>query len=128
MTPPFQKSILQVMITALTLIIGDYLMEGVAFEEPWVTIVTALVLALLNTFLKPLLIFFTLPVTVLTLGIFLLVINATMLLIAKEIVPGFHLSSFWSALWLSLLISLVNALFGGSVKIERHDDRDIDKH
>jgi putative membrane protein len=126
MKPTIQKYILQIMITALTLIIGDYLMEGVAFDQPWAAIVTALVLALLNAFLKPLLIFLTLPVTVLTLGIFLLVINASMLLIAKELVPGFHLSSFWSALWLSLLISLLNALFGGNIRVQRQSDRDLE--
>jgi putative membrane protein len=54
MKPTIQKYILQIMITALTLIIGDYLMEGVAFDQPWAAIVTALVLALLNAFLKPL--------------------------------------------------------------------------
>lgn len=117
MNPKFQRSILQVMTTALTLIVADYLMSGVHFDEPWVAIIAALVLALLNAFLKPLLIALTLPVTVFTLGIFLLVINAVIILVAKEIVPGFHLASFWSAFWLSIFISIVNAFFGGNVRV-----------
>lgn len=109
------------MLTALTLLVADYLMDGVHFDEPWVAIVTALVIALLNAFLKPLLVMLTLPVTVFTLGIFLLVINAAILLIAGEIVPGFKLGGFWSAFWLSIFISLVNTLFGGNTRIERID-------
>lgn len=121
MTPTIQKSILQIMLTALTLLVADYLMDGVHFDQPWVAIVTALVVALLNAFLKPLLVVLTLPVTMLTLGIFLLVINAAILLIAGELVSGFKLGGFWSALWLSIFISLVNTLFGGNTRIQRMD-------
>jgi putative membrane protein len=121
MTPKIQKNILQIMLTALTLLVADYLMSSVKFDQPWVAIVTALVVALLNAFLKPLLVLLTLPVTMITLGVFLLVINAAMLLIADELVDGFHISGFWSALWLSIFISLVNTLFGGNTRIERID-------
>jgi putative membrane protein len=118
-SPQLKKTLLQVLSTSLTLIIGDYLMDSVRFEQPWVAIITALVLALLNTFLKPLLILLTIPATVLTLGLFLLVINASMLMIADQIVDGFTMDSFWSAILLSIFISLVNGLLGGNVRVER---------
>jgi len=80
-------------------------------------LLTAAVLGLLNALLKPLLILFTLPVTVLTLGLFLLVINAGIVLIAAELVPGFVVKSFWWALGFSLVLSFVqgilNAFDGG---------------
>lgn len=120
-----KNTLLKVLSTSLTLIIGDYLMDSVRFEQPWVAIVTALVLALLNTFLKPLLVILTIPATVLTLGLFLLVINAAMLMIADQIVDGFTMDSFWSAVLLSIFISLVNGLLGGNVRVERtRIDRD----
>jgi putative membrane protein len=118
-SPQLKKTLLQILSTSLTLLIGDYLMDSVRFDQPWVAIVTALVLALLNTFLKPLLILLTIPATVLTLGLFLLVINAAMLMIADQIVDGFMMDSFWSAILLSIFISLVNGLLGGNVRVER---------
>jgi putative membrane protein len=89
-------------------------------------IISAIVIALLNKFVKPLLIILTIPATLFTFGLFLLVINASVLLMASELVDGFKIQSFWAALGLSLVISLINALLGGdnSVKIERmHNER-----
>lgn len=114
------KPLLQVLSTSLTLLIGDYLMDSVHFDKPWGAIVTALILALLNVFVKPILIALTIPATILTLGLFLLVINAAMLMIADQIVPGFEMASFWSAVLLAIFISLVNGLLGGNVRIEKH--------
>lgn len=105
------------MVSALALLLGDYLMDGVDFDSTWIALVTALVIALLNAFLKPLLVVLTIPATIFTFGLFLLVINAVILLIAREIVPGFHIDGFWSAVWLALLISFMNALFGSNVRV-----------
>jgi putative membrane protein len=114
------KPVLQILSTSLTLLIGDYLMDSVHFDEPWVAIVTALILALLNAFVKPVLVMMTIPATILTLGLFLLVINAAMLMVADQIVPGFEIHTFWSAILLAIFISLVNGLLGGNVRVERH--------
>jgi putative membrane protein len=119
MEEKFRKNLMQMMITAIALLVGDYLMDSVRFDEPWVAIVTAVLLALLNTFLKPLLILLTIPVTLFTLGIFLLVINAFILMIADHLVDGFHIESFGMALLLSIFISLINALFGSKVQVIR---------
>lgn len=120
-----QRLLFQLITTSLVLLLADYLMSSVRFEPAWTAIVTAIVLALLNAFLKPLLVLLTIPATILTLGLFLLAINASILLIASEIVPGFHIDSFWSAVWLSLFISLANSFILGNIRIERHRiDRD----
>lgn len=119
-------TILQIMVSSIALLVADYLMDSVRFEKSWVAIVTAIVLALLNTFVKPLLVLLTLPATILTLGLFMLVINAAMILLAREIVPGFSVDGFWYALLLSLFLSLVNGLFNGRVVIKRHRSGDFE--
>ena len=72
--------------------------------------IIAIVIALLNTFLKPILILLTIPVTVLTLGLFLLVINAFIILFASELVNGFKVDGFWWALLFSIILSVVTSL------------------
>lgn len=105
-----RKTLLQLLVTSLTLLVGAHLVDSVSFSEPWIALITALVLAILNIFLKPLLVVLTIPATLFTFGLFLLVINAAIILIASEIVPGFETGGFWDALLLSLLISIVNGL------------------
>lgn len=111
------------MVTALTLLVADYLMDSVYFSQPYVALITALVLGLLNTFLKPLLILLTIPATILTLGIFLLVINAAILMITDQLVDGFEIRGFGSAILLAIFISLVNGLAGGNIQVRKYDNR-----
>jgi putative membrane protein len=115
-----RSGLLRLLITTAALLVADRMMDSVHFDQPWIAILTAFVLALLNTFLKPLLIILTIPATLLTLGLFLLVINAGILMIADELVNGFHIQGFWSALLLAIIISLANAMAGGNVKVESH--------
>ncbi|MFM7769384.1 MAG: phage holin family protein [Bacteroidota bacterium] len=122
----FWKTSFQIMLTALALFVGDYIIDKVSIDSNLTVIISAIVIALLNKFVKPLLIILTIPATLFTFGLFLLVINASVLLMASELVDGFKIQSFWAALGLSLVISLINALLGGdnSVKIERmHNER-----
>ena len=113
------KILLQLIISAFAALLWDLLLSGVSLGDMGDThglitaLITAAVLGLLNAFLKPLLILFTLPVTVLTLGLFLLVINACVVLLAAEIVDGFVVKSFWWALGFSLLLSVVQGLLNG---------------
>jgi putative membrane protein len=98
--------------TAIAVVIGSFILPGVEVEDSLLTIfILAGVLAILNTFLKPLLIFFTLPATIVTLGLFLLVINAVIILIADWMVKGFEVRNFWWALLFSFLISVVSSFF-----------------
>lgn len=112
----FFKATFQLMLTCLALFIGDYLLDGFSVDSSITVIVSAIVITLLNRFLKPILIALTIPATLFTMGLFLLVINASMLLIAGELVDGFKIDGFWSALWLSFVISLTHLFLGGSTK------------
>jgi putative membrane protein len=118
-----KTTLLQLISTSVTLLVADYLMDSIRFDQPWVAIVTAIVLALLNAFLKPLLVLLTIPATIFTLGLFLLVINAAILMIADQIVEGFFIDGFWAAILLAIFISLVNGLLGGNVKVVKHSGR-----
>jgi putative membrane protein len=93
--------------TSLAVIIVAYLLPGVAVESVLSAIGIAVVLAILNTFIKPLLVLLTLPITLLTMGLFLLVINALIILLAAEIVPGFSIDGFWWAVLFSIILSIV---------------------
>ncbi len=106
------------MLTSLALLVGDYMMQRVSIDSNVTLIVAAIVIALLNRFVKPLLVLLTIPATLFTFGLFLLVINAAVLLMASELVEGFKIETFWSALGLSLIISLINALLGGDSKVK----------
>lgn len=101
-------------------------MDGIQFESKFYALITALVLMLLNRFVKPLLLVLTIPATIFTFGFFILIINALILMLASEIVPEFGIRSFWSAFWLSILISIVQVLFGQNnsvqVKVKKNDD------
>ena len=119
-----KTTLLQLISTSVALLVADYLMDSIRFEQPWVAIITAVVLALLNTFLKPLLVLLTIPATLFTLGVFLLVINAAILMIADQLVEGFVIEGFWSAVLLTIFISLVNGLLGGNVQVVKHSQHD----
>ena len=85
-------------------------LPGVVVDGYWTAIIVALVLALLNLIVKPILILFTLPVTIVTLGLFLFVINAIIVLLADSFVGGFDVSGFWIALLFSILLSLFQSI------------------
>ena len=114
----FWKASFQIMLTSLALLVGDYMMQRVSIDSNVTLIIAAVVIALLNRFVKPLLVLLTIPATLFTFGLFLLVINAAVLMMASELVEGFKIETFWSALGLSLVISLINALLGGDGKVK----------
>lgn len=94
-------------INALALLVLPYLLSGIQLASFGTALVVALVLGLINTLLRPLLVLLTLPVTVLTLGFFILVINALLFQFAAHLVDGFVVGGFWTALFGSLLYSLI---------------------
>lgn len=87
-----------------------HVLSGIHIDTFWTAIVFAVVLAILNIFIKPLIILFTLPVTILTLGLFLFVINALVVLLASRFVDGIRIANFGWALLFSLLLSLVTSV------------------
>jgi putative membrane protein len=99
-------------VTALSLWVASYLFRGVQFEGPGSIIIAALLLGFANAIVRPLLIILTLPLTLLTFGLFLLVINALMILLVSALVRGFRVSGFWTALFASIFISIMGGLIG----------------
>ncbi len=104
------KLLLRIIITAVLVLVIANLMKGVRIDEFTTALCVAIVLGLLNFFVKPILVLLTLPVTFFTLGLFLLVINAIIILLCDEFVDGFEVSSFWTAMLFSIILSLSQSL------------------
>ena len=104
------KILIRIFTTSLLVMAIAYLMKGVVVNEFITALNVAIVLGLLNFFVKPILVLFTLPVTIFTLGLFLLVINAVIILLCDHFVEGFHVSSFWTAMLFSIILSLSQSL------------------
>lgn len=104
------KLLLRILITSALVMAISYLMKGVVVDHFTTALKVAIVLGLLNFFVKPVLVLFTLPVTVFTLGLFLLVINALIILMCDHFVDGFDVNGFWTALFFSIILSLSQSL------------------
>lgn len=112
----------KIAINALALVAVDAMFRGVWFEDQRATVAAALLLALVNAYLRPLLLVLALPFNLLTLGLFTLVINALLLLLVSWAVPSFHVVSFGTALGAALVISVISLLLNwfirpGEVKV-----------
>ena len=92
--------------------VAAHVVPGIAYDDRSSLLIAALVLGVLNSFVKPVLSLLSLPLIVLTLGLFLPVINALMLALVAWLVPGFHVESFWSAVGGSIVISVVGLFVG----------------
>jgi putative membrane protein len=102
--------LVHLLVSALLLMLVAYLVPGIHIAGFGHALLAALVLGIVNTLVRPILILITLPITVLTLGLFLIVVNALMLLLTGALVPGFHISSFGTALVAGLLLGVFNLL------------------
>jgi len=96
------------LITTIAILISAHFLPGVAIRSFKAAVVTALVLGLINAIIRPILIVLTFPLTILTLGLFIFVLNALLVLLTSAIVPGFDVRNFWWALLFSLVFSLVS--------------------
>jgi putative membrane protein len=105
------KFLTQLIVSALAVIVAAMILPGVHVDNAITAIIVAAVLAFLNAIVKPVLVILTIPITVFTMGFFLLVINALIILLAAKIVDGFHVNGFWIALLFSLLLTLVTSVF-----------------
>ncbi|WP_016988081.1 phage holin family protein [Flavobacterium sp. ACAM 123] len=104
------KLIIRILITsALVLLIANF-MTGVRVAGFTTALIVAIVLGLLNIFIKPILVILTLPITFVTLGLFLLVINALIIILCDNIVGGFSVDSFWTALFFSVILSILQSI------------------
>ncbi|WP_333694316.1 phage holin family protein [Flavobacterium sp.] len=102
--------ILRILITAILVLLIANLLPGVEVATFLTSVYVAIVLGLLNIFVKPIIVLFTLPVTVFTLGLFLLVINALLVLLCDNIVGGFNVNSFWTAMLFSIILSILQSI------------------
>jgi putative membrane protein len=104
------KIIIHWFFRALAIMAAAYLFPGIMVRNFLVALIVALVLGFLNMFIRPILIILTLPITIVTLGLFTFVINALLVLLTSAIVPGFFVAGFRWALFLSLILSVINAI------------------
>jgi putative membrane protein len=98
------------LVLTLSILAAAYLFEGIEVSSFFSAFFAAAVLGILNAFFRPVLILLTLPINLLTLGLFTFVVNALMLMLTSSIISGFHVQGFWSAVFGSLVISLVSWL------------------
>jgi len=103
------KYILKILLSAAAVLVIAYILPGVHVENYTTAIWVAFVIGLLFSILKPILVILTLPVTIFTLGLFLFVINAALILLANNWISGFSVSGFWTALLFSILLSLLES-------------------
>jgi putative membrane protein len=104
-----QQYITKILVTSAAAIIASLLLSGVHINSASTAILVAIVLGLLNTFVKPILIILTIPITIFTLGIFLIVINILMIKWVATLVPGFTVENWWAAFWFSIILSIISS-------------------
>ena len=106
-----KKTLTNWVLNAFCLFILSYLFKGIHFDGFMSAMLAALVLSIVNRLVKPVLTILSIPVTIITLGFFLLVINTLMLLLTAKIVSGFTISGFWTAFFASIVLSVLNSIF-----------------
>lgn len=104
------KIIINWLLSGLTIFVAAYLFQdkGVHVDSFFTALVIAIVLGVINAFLKPILLLLTLPINILSLGLFTLIINAGLIMLATLIVPGFRVDSFWYAFLFGIVLSVLN--------------------
>ncbi len=103
--------IIHLLVSAFAIIVSASIVPGIQVTL-FGSIILSIVLGVINVFIKPFVKLITLPITILSLGIFSLVINALFIILAGKLVPGFYVTGFWPAFWFAIVLSLINAFFG----------------
>jgi putative membrane protein len=112
--------LMKLAVNALALLAVDSLFDRIWFDNPRATLFAAVALALVNTYVRPLVVALTLPFNILTLGLLTLVINAAMLKFVSWLIPTFHVEGFWTAVGGALVLSIVSALLNWFLAPERN--------
>jgi len=113
------NGIVRFLLSGAAVLLTAYLLPGVHVEHYGYALLVAAVLSVANVIVKPILVVLTIPITILTLGLFLLVINAVVILLVDALIPGFAVDGFWWALAFSLILSIFNSLFSDLLKDKR---------
>lgn len=104
------KFIAKLVLSTLAIVLTAEILPGIFVEDPYTAFLVALLLALLNVTLKPVLVIFTIPLTIFTFGIFLLFINGFIILLAHKLIAGFSVGGFGWAILFSVLLSIINSI------------------
>lgn len=115
------KLILRILLSALAVVILAKILPGIGVDSYTTAIIVAIVLSLLNFIVKPILVILTLPITILTLGLFLLIINAIIILLADNLISGFEVTNIWWALLFSLLLSFLQSILYSLLKDDKNN-------
>ena len=102
-------------VTSLSLWVASLMFHGISFSSNKSLLISALLLGLVNAVVKPVIIILTIPLTLITFGFFLLVINALMMMLVSALVPGFRVSGFWTAFFASIVVTVVSLFIGTMV-------------
>jgi len=102
------KIIIHWVVSAIAILLAAYFLPGVHVTGIMAALILAVVLGIINAVIKPILVLLTLPLSIITLGLFTLVINALLIMLASYIVPGFSIDGFLSALWFGIVLALVH--------------------
>lgn len=108
--------LLRFLLSGVAVMLTAYLLPGVVVTDYWAALLVAVLVSFSNVIIRPILIIFTIPITVLTLGLFLLVINAIIIMLVDYFVADFQVDGFWWALAFSLILSVFNSLFSDLTK------------
>ena len=108
--------IVRFLLSGVAVMLTAYLLPGAHVEDYWAALLVAVLISVSNVIVRPIFVIFTIPITILTLGLFLLVINAVIILMVDYLVDGFYVDGFWWALAFSLILSVFNSLFGDLTK------------
>ena len=110
------NGIVKFLLSGVAVLLTAYLLPGVHVEHYGYALLVAALVSIANVIVRPVLIILTIPITILTLGLFLLVINAAIILLVDYFIPGFNVDGFWWALAFSLILSIFNSLFSDLLK------------
>ncbi|WP_336065572.1 phage holin family protein [Mesoflavibacter sp. CH_XMU1404-2] len=116
------NQILRLLLNAVAVFILAHVLNGVSVDSYVTAIIVALVLAILNLLIKPILVILTLPATILTLGLFLFVINGLIILLADKFIDGFAVSSIWTAILFSILLSILQSILQSLLKTDKKSE------
>jgi putative membrane protein len=108
--------LLTIIFSAIGLLIVSYIVPGFVIDSFWSAVIVAVILGLVNAFIRPLILLLTLPINIVTLGLFTLIINGLMLMLVAAIVPGFAVSGLWAAILASIVLWLVSMVTQGFTK------------
>ena len=115
------KTILRFVLNLVAVLGAARFVGGVSVSSAWSLIGFAIVLGIINWAVKPILTLLTLPITILTLGLFYLVLNGLLVWLASAFVPGFAISGFWTAIWFAIVLSIINWVLSLIFKTKKED-------